>query len=112
MDLHPSRANPVITNLKQLDNQFEIKFNNPVTGRPTHYGVPPELAAVLPKADFSKRYDICAVVGPAGGLAGSGFGDEIDSASAVFRINNAPTHRFQVSPPPLPLTHTHTQRAI
>eukprot|EP00193_Tetraselmis_chui_P001248 CAMPEP_0177754712 /NCGR_PEP_ID=MMETSP0491_2-20121128/2157_1 /TAXON_ID=63592 /ORGANISM="Tetraselmis chuii, Strain PLY429" /LENGTH=859 /DNA_ID=CAMNT_0019270117 /DNA_START=493 /DNA_END=3072 /DNA_ORIENTATION=- len=95
MDLHPNRANPVITNLKQLGTQYEIKFTNPVTGRPIHYGVPPELAAVLPKADLSKRYDSCAVVGPAGNLAGSGFGDQIDSTSAVFRINNAPTHRFQ-----------------
>jgi len=96
MDLHPNRATPVITNLRQLEGQqYEIRFKNSINGATVFYSVPPELAAVLPKADLSKRYDTCAVVGPAGSLAGTGFGDQIDSASAVFRVNNAPTHRYE-----------------
>lgn len=97
MDLHPNKATPVITNLRQLEGlQYEIRFRNPVTGSTVYYSVPPELAAVLPKGDLTKRFDTCAVVGPAGSLMGTGFGDRIDTASAVFRVNNAPTHRFEV----------------
>mmetsp|Transcript_30490 Transcript_30490/g.72600 ORF Transcript_30490/g.72600 Transcript_30490/m.72600 type:complete len:874 (-) Transcript_30490:139-2760(-) len=95
MDLRPHRGFPVITNLRQLDSQYEIRFTNPITGRTVYYAVPPELASVLPKSDLSKRYDTCAVVGPAGSLLGSGHGERIDAANAVFRINNSPTHRFE-----------------
>lgn len=41
------------------------------------------------------RMGTCAVVGNAGHLRGSGFGEEIDSHDTILRINMAPTRGFE-----------------
>lgn len=54
-----------------------------------------DLIASLPREDPNWHFKSCAVVGNSGSLAGSGFGKEIDSRDAVFRMNMAPTEGFE-----------------
>ena len=87
---------PLIANRKMLaKNEYEGSFMDVATQQVRHFAIPPEYATVIPLDDWKKRHDSCAVVGNSGSLANGKFGEEIDHHSAVFRVHNAPTHRFE-----------------
>lgn len=55
----------------------------------------PVLLGLLPTEDRFWKFSSCAVVGNAGSALRVPYGEEIDSKSAVFRINMAPTRGFE-----------------
>ena len=67
-----------------------------LTGKPLVYTMIPALREVLPKYDLArKRHSTCALVFNSVRTGGERHGETIDSADAVFRINNAPTRTHE-----------------
>eukprot|EP00239_Pterosperma_sp_CCMP1384_P007020 CAMPEP_0197856668 /NCGR_PEP_ID=MMETSP1438-20131217/29007_1 /TAXON_ID=1461541 /ORGANISM="Pterosperma sp., Strain CCMP1384" /LENGTH=513 /DNA_ID=CAMNT_0043472199 /DNA_START=209 /DNA_END=1747 /DNA_ORIENTATION=- len=73
----------------------EFHHRDSFSGKSNVYSVPPDLQAMLPPDDFSKKYSSCAVVGNSAQLLESSHGNDINRADAVFRFNNAPTEDFE-----------------
>lgn len=58
-------------------------------------GITPEMLPRSPEAlQAGRRFGRCAVVGNSGSLLLGEYGEEIDAADVVFRVNQAPTQRY------------------
>ena len=95
IDLKKLRRVSLVMNAQLVNLKYETVLPNVVTGEKLFFAVIPELLPSLPLQDVRERYDTCAVVGSSGSLLDANYGDLIDDHSAVFRLHNAPTNKFE-----------------
>ena len=72
------------------DSSLRTKFGNVPKSM-----LPPSSASILKGTSAFRRWGRCAIVGNSGHLLGSSYGVAIDAHDVVFRINQAPTLKYE-----------------